>query len=311
MTTPSFGRRSFLGGLVASGGAAAFPASLARWFAPQDPVPDDKVVELRRKELRTAVQQAKDHGKPLLVFLLPADQGDARRFERGRWFGVLLNHGGADVLFDVAVCVPACATVADLQAVAGTKPIEGDPLLLVVDVARVGSPDAPPPRVTPLVLELGDPQRAAKEDGIDDVSLAKFGAELHRTIAHHAGGAGELAAAARAAMDDEQRAAVAAFLAGAKAPADDVLVRAAAMVLGAAAERGAEASKHLLDTLREAVVRTSVKRRPLGGAWYREEGCGIAVENDAGEAVPLRPIECGLGRVPPKCRRFLDLYSRH
>lgn len=251
------------------------------------------------------MRRAKDHGKPMLVFVLPADTADEQRWRRGQWFGAFLNHGGAAALDEVALCIPVCATIADVRAVTGAAAVDGTPLLLVVDVSRVGVPDAPAPRVTPLVLDLGDPPT----DGTLPAGVGRLATELQRTIRVHAGATAELAEAARAAMSDEQRAAVAAFVADGKIPDDELVVRAAAMVREAASKAVDPQRTRMLDALRAAADRTLVRRRLPGGLWRRTEGCGAATEDENGKAVEVGGIECGMGRVNRLCERFLDLYT--
>lgn len=314
-------RREFLFSALFAGGAVALPEWLSRWFG-QDPANTQgtQAAEQRERVLRAAVQKAKDHGKPLLVFVLPAESATGERWHRSQWFGAFLNHGGSLALLEVALCVPVCATLADVRTVTGAASIEGDQLLLVVDVAEVGVPDAPAAKVTPLVLDLGDPCRLPgdppySETWLADVEaritagLEKLTAELHRTIHLHGDSMAKLVEAARAHMNDEQRAAVAAFVAGGKAPDDDLLVRAAAEIRGSTAGLTDAARKRLLDTLCKAVERTLVLRRVPGGLWRRSKGCGSATEDENGKAVEVAGVACGMGNVPRMCERFLDLYS--
>lgn len=314
-------RRDFLASSLFAGAGAALPAWLARWFGTQDPAKagTDQGTKAREKVLRAAVQQAKDQGKPLLVFVMPADAHDGQRWYRGQWFGAFLNHGGAVALLEVALCVPACATLDDVRAVTGAAPIAGNPLLLVVDVGQVGAAAAPPPKVTALTLDLGDPiakpgkvgARAMPEEFAQNLAdgIETLTKELHRTIHTHGGTMGKLCESVRTAMTEGQRTAIAEFVDGGKVPADDLLVRATAIVRSAAAERPDDKRKRLLDALGAAAERVLVKQRMPGGLWRRSEGCGTATEDESGKAVEVAGIACGMGMVPKQCQRFLDLYT--
>ena len=91
-------RRRFL---IASGNGLALtaaPSFLSCFFSrTRDP----------RIDSRTAVERARQDGKPLLVFVVPSQLGKSH--ERGIEFGRLLDHATDLALADLALCAVTCA----------------------------------------------------------------------------------------------------------------------------------------------------------------------------------------------------------
>jgi len=320
-------RREFLASSFFAAGAAALPAWLAKWFTPQDPAKQEqedaaKRAKERKEQLRAAVQKAKDEGKPLLVFVLPKDLASREAWERGEWFGAWLNHGGQVVLLEMALCVPACGNLDDVRETTGASPIEGTPLLLVVDVSQVGGAEAPPPRVTSLVLDLGSPRGDApgirgvdeaaveKQKKVVEEGLAKLTTELHATLHRHGATMAKLAEDVRAKLTESQRALLTGWIGGSKVLlADELLVRAAAEVrLLAAGSTDVLRERHLM-VLHGAAQRLFVKKRIPGSRWASGGGCGTTIERSPGEADPMAGVACGMGSVPPLCERFLEFWT--
>ena len=319
-------RREFLASSFCAAGATALPAWLAKWFTPQDPDKQQQEDEAKRakerlEQLRLGVQKAKDEGKPLLVFVVPTQLNSSEAWQRGEWFGAFLNHGGSLALLEMALGVPACGTIADVRKVTGAASIEGNPLMLVVDVSQVGLADAAAPRVTPLVLDLGSPRgdvpgirgmdEAAleKQKTIVEAGLAKMTAELHATLHRHGASSAKLVADVAAKATDAQRAAIAAWItAGGKVPSDELLVRFAAQQRSAAAELKDADRERVLVALESAARNEVVKKRIPGSRWASSQGCGTTIERSPGEVAPMGGVACGMGSVPPMCDRFLEFY---
>lgn len=325
MTMIPTDRREFLASSLFAAGAAALPAWLARWFVPQDPQGEQdpaKIGKAREDQLRAAVAKAKDQGKPLLVCVAPDDLNGADAWYRAEWFGAFLTHGGSLAVLEVALCVPACGNLDTVRRLTGAAPIEGSPLMLVVDVSQVGVADAAPPRVTPLVLDLGsargeaagrgdfdEVKRAAQQKRIEE-GIAKLTAELHAALHRHGASTAKLIADARAKMTEPQRKALEAWVAGGTVvPSDELLVRAAAELRSRATELGTAARERVLASLTAAAERELVKKRIPGSRWATSNGCGTSIEPPAGEAQAMPGIACGMGSVPPLCDRFLEFYT--
>jgi hypothetical protein len=307
-------RRSFLASMMAAAGVAASPDWLTRAMAPQDPAS-----EWREKQLRAAVAKAKEEGKPLLVFVAPPPGDPADGFSRGQWLGAWLNHGGSQALHAVALCTVAAASLDELQHVTGAKPPEGMPLLLLVDVARVGEPDAPAPKVTAIRLELGVPrvlpagadpeQTMALQKKRVDEGIAKLSAELQEGLNRHGAALARLATDATARLTPAQREQLTAWYAGGKAPADALLVRAAAEVRRAAGDLDDANRKRVLDGLTAAIEKEVVGKRVAGARWQRPGGCGSEFEEPTAEEKKVQGmVACGMGLVTPLCERFLNFY---
>jgi hypothetical protein len=59
-----------------------------------------------------------------------------------------------------------------------------------------------------------------------------------------------------------------------------------------------------------AIERRLVRRRLPGSRWATSSGCGAEVEDpDPALGEVGAGVECGLGRVPEVCRRFLLFYT--
>ncbi len=233
-------RRKLFSFGLASAGLCTTPRWLARWFEPQDPeaVKDpeqDPGQDPRSRQLRAALRTAQRQGKPVLLFVVPDAQQGAQVWNRGKWFGAFLNHGGDLALLEVALCVPACATLAELREIAGAGPIAGDPAIVLLDVGADG--DAA--KVTPVPCELGDygGQVRADETWDDMVArqrrhieakLRELTEELMAAMHRHGHNLAAAAKAVDARLTDTARGALDDWFAGGTAPADATLVLAAA-----------------------------------------------------------------------------------
>ena len=290
-------RRGFLGAMTAVGGAFALPGWMAPWFTPQDPA-TTAVANEREKQLRAAAQVSKEQGKPLLVFVVPPNVDSREAVDRSRWFGSWFDHGGWLALLEIALCVPACGTIEAVRNVTGAAPIDGEPLLLVIDVSRLGERDAPPPRVTPIAVELPafanrrlNAVEKREEEKLVHEGLEKLTAELHRGLHRHGATAEKLVVDVRAKMDAAQRKALATWLADGVYPGDELLVRATAEVRSHAVTRDDKARKRLLEALQGAAKR-QIADKNLPGSKWETTSCP----------------SCGMGHVPVLCDRFLDFW---
>lgn len=132
-------RRGFLGAASAGLAVTLWPDWLQEAFgdapAPVGPVCDPVKGALRPIAiLAAAFHRAREGGKPLLVLVIPADDG--QKWGRGQTFGELLNHGSDRDLAPLAGVEVVCATMADLRRLvpgAGS----GEPLMVLAQPARV------------------------------------------------------------------------------------------------------------------------------------------------------------------------------
>jgi hypothetical protein len=77
---------------------------------------------------REALERARKAGRPLLVLIIPDDDGE--KWERGRAFGEWLNHGTDAQLAPLALVEVACLRLDELERVYDGP---SDPLMLLID----------------------------------------------------------------------------------------------------------------------------------------------------------------------------------
>ena len=108
----------------------------------------------RRRALAKAKARALAAGRPLLLFIIPKNDGD--KWDRGHAFGELLAHGTPAQLAPLASAELACATLDDLDAHA---PAKDDPLLARFDPKtnelRLIDASAPLPTLAQIELARG------------------------------------------------------------------------------------------------------------------------------------------------------------
>jgi hypothetical protein len=306
-------------------GAFALPEVLRAFAVRQDPQPGGqqggRKEPSRAEQVAAAVTRSKAEGKPLLVFVVPARQEDqgARQLR----LGAFLNHGGSNALLEVALCVPVCTSVDDLKAhlggkEIGGKEIAGEPLMLLVDFAAGEAPvvvaidpkfDEPPSRRS---KQLPAEEFLAADKKAIEAGIEATTAELHKAL--HVGGDSLTRLAQRVRdrlADQEQRkldAWFAASPAGGAVPADELLVRAAAVVRVAAGKQPDAQRAATTAVLLAAIDRALVHKRIAGSRWATSTGCGERIEDpEPGE--PGLDVACGMGHVPELSRRFLDFLT--
>src|SRR5689334_1173977 len=121
-------RRSFL-----VGGAAAaltsWPAWIARAFDPDSTCSDSE----RLEGLFDSYRNARRAGKPLLVLVIPKD--DDKKWERGTWFGQVLNYGADDTLAMLSLVTLSCATTEELGRLVQLDATDAEPMFVTIDTA--------------------------------------------------------------------------------------------------------------------------------------------------------------------------------
>ena len=334
-------RRAFLSrSLFAVGGAAAAAAVAPRWLAdafgvvdaatgPQgsEPAAADAVGAWRQRQLSAALAEAKAHGKPLLVLVVP--EARAAMHEAGVWFGAWLTHGDADAKWTLGLCTLACARLDEVAKATGLRgeavaPATQAVTMLLVEPAREGPAGAVPARAVRIAPDFAaEPAagpRAQRETTLEGyfapqpVDLATMTEALRSGLARHGADLDTLAAAAQATLDASQQQALAAWLVGDAAPAPELLVRGLAVLRQRLASLPAATQQRRLDELAAAVTTVVVQRQVAGARWLRRSGCGGDFEELTAAEAKARAegagmVACGRGIVTPLCARFLAFYA--
>lgn len=129
-------RRYFLGATAAGLAATAWPAFIREAFG------DGAACDVDGKpaapesvaQVAAAFRRAQQAKKALLVFVIPAADGD--KWERGRAFGELLNFGADKDLAPLSDAEVVCATMADLKKIVPGAG-DGEPLMVLVKTDKV------------------------------------------------------------------------------------------------------------------------------------------------------------------------------
>lgn len=267
------------------------------------PAPAPAAPAVRERQLRAAAVQAKAQSKPLLVLIVP--DGDAATHIRGKWLGAWFVHGGASARLDLALCVPAAASAQEIRALAKVSLPDPAPVMLLLDATLLDDPAGSGLKATPIEVDLPEtslPQQAA--------DLERLTTALAAALPQHAGALDAMAQRVRASLTDEDAERVQGWLAGGRRPDDELLVRATAWVRCLLPNMNAERSRTAQAMLLAAIERVWMQRPLPGARWGRTEGCGIDIEDPAAPGGVIGAgVECGMGRVPEVCRRFLVFYT--
>jgi hypothetical protein len=311
---------------AAAAGALALPDVLRAFAEGQDPQPDRQQPggnkpRSRAEQVAAAVARCKAEGKPLLVFVVPARREDHRA--RALCFSAFLDYGGNDTLLDVASCVPVCAIVEDLKVHLGGKAIAGEPMMLLVDVAAGTAPAvaAIDPKVDEPDLEsiarlreefLDEKKNVEEFLAAEQAAQRKIfvranevlAAELHKALSKDGDSMTRLAQRVRDRLGEAARQQLDGWLAGGAVPADELLVRAAAVVRVAAGKQPDAQRAATTSLLLAAIDRALIHKRIAGSLWLTWAGCGERIEDpEPGE--PVLDVACGRGHVPLLSLRFL------
>jgi hypothetical protein len=295
-------RRAFLRAATAGATVAAtWPAWLQSAFAHQDEVPADVTDPLGA--ISQGFRRAQRAGKPLLVLVIPAD--DRHKWDRGRAFGELLNHGGDAVMQELALVELVCAPMAAVRELVPHTPARpADPAMILIET------DALPAGVQVLDAPLAS-QPQSFEDADDerpvDARIATLSRLLHGAVAPDAETLQRRAAQTRASLGAAAIAEVDRKLAaGSLTP--ELADRAAAHVLASGAPRGKARAAWQRAVAAGAVARILRHRIP-GSHWASSAGCGTEIEEWRGDDNVM--IGCGMGHVPPRSQRFLHFFVPH
>ena len=119
------------------------------------------------------------------MFVIPDDDG--KKWERGRAFGELLNHGSAAQLAPLGLCEVVCATMAEVRGLLPSAGA-GEPLMVLIDSAQV---PARVQRIDPMLPDYPNEQRfdadwatrVKREDAISDQRIAVLARHLTAAVA--------------------------------------------------------------------------------------------------------------------------------
>lgn len=281
-------RRDVLKAAGAGLGLAAAPAWIREAFAAR---PQCLPVERRIALLAAAWKSAREQGKPLLVFVAPADEGE--RYRRGAAFGELLNHGGDPALALLAWCEVAAGHATEIAKVLPSASTDGAPLMLLAE----------PDGSTVHALSTALPQSPQLPRGADGQALeAQITARIKALEAMVRGAVAPDEPTRKRRADtcwatlsdaEQQKLQV-----GGDLPLD-LVDRAAAVVN---ARRGPAALAALANAARARLVRKAVP----GAMWATNWGCGEDIELPV--PVPSM-VDCGMGHVPQRSARFVKWYT--
>lgn len=307
-------RRSFL---KTSAILPIWAAAVARAQEPESEGPPK-----RSEALRTAWQNARTSGRPLLLLVIPPTE---RQAEDGAWFpsqpealqerglawGQVLHHGDNEILADLALCVLACATLEEarrtLPKSADVASIEGNPLALLVESDLRGTEridlelaHIEAPMWWPGGEKTPEEAKAEYERQVKE-RIAAIGVALRAAVAPNGTALVRRAAQAREALADLPEPVL-------SAQPDDAL-RALAARAPAVVREAAEHGPHRAETL--AVLASYARENarlnsPAGSLWGESTGCGTRVEG-LGDRNLM--VMCGMGHVPHLGRRFLFFYT--
>jgi hypothetical protein len=281
-------RRDFL---RAAAAAATTPAWLARAFA-------DDAAPGRAALLKDAYARACAQGRPLLLFVVPADR--EQHGERGGVLGEWLQHAAGEAQEGLAQCAIACASIDEARkALPKIALPAGEPLMVLLE-AVPGQPAAQ--AIAPQLPAVeGDRSPSPKERrAIDRAILARVACVSRAFLDKLEPDAGTRRARAErnaASMTEAERARMAEIrqgrgALGGRTVENAEVLRGATLLLHAAEENAFERAR-VRKLLRKAYLEAVRDADPTGASWADGTCPG-----------------CGLAYVPELSRKFLRFYTR-
>ncbi|MEZ4384863.1 MAG: hypothetical protein R3A79_26265 [Nannocystaceae bacterium] len=255
--------------------------------------------------------------RPRLVLVIPDDR--ELRWQRGRVFGELLNHGDDLSLARLALFDVVCATMEQVQAMPEvTRPLPGAPWLVLIDTTA--APASVVALDDPALSELAaGSNRDASIEGIIDRRItildSLVAAAIEPAMLERMAKVEAAALAADGALAQELRDVVD----FAMQPRLEVVAAAPATLYREATRpaKGKDSYEQYAAEVRAAAFnprlaalsreRLTLSRPPEGARWAYAGGCGVHVEGSRSSAT----IGCGMGHVPERSRRFLSFLSDH
>jgi len=311
-------RRAFL---RASGAAAAtfvLPPTLRAFdLGRPSPLRDGSVLGERLSE-------AREVGKPLLIFVIPED--DEERWARGRRLGHWLNVvEDVDSLIRFSMCVIVCASLATIRRRVQITGTIQDPWLIVTDPSTkrrplegrsIAGPNARwiianRPRWNP---DPDEEARIAAEEALEAASeqaqLAELNHALRIAIEADAEAFDRLVEINRGRLTPRQRSAIRRGAENGDEIDDATIHRGAATLIDTLRRKPTSVNRdtELMGQLAEYSKDRLRTAPPAGARWARSTPCGSRLERDDGSLEPRTSLGgCGLGHVPRLGHRFLQL----
>ncbi|MGH7151404.1 MAG: hypothetical protein ACREIU_11940, partial [Planctomycetota bacterium] len=258
-------------------------------------------------DLDATLRRARERGKPLLLFVIPRDDG--AKWDRGRLFGGLLNTGEDETLADLVLCEVACAEMDGIRGLLGKGAPPGEPLAVLVETAgpdlraRAIAPDLPPQTDPLRGGEDWQVSRKRAEQAARD-RIERFGEAIRSAVAPDSKALFERVLEAEKGLSPAEASALLAIADG-KAKVDVSLADRGAALLRKMAEEDPSRRERVLGALRQAAVERFRVKPPAGAKWARDSGCGADVEGDDTGMV----VGCGMGYVPEASARFLYFFT--
>jgi hypothetical protein len=243
-------------------------------------------------DVSAAVRKAVQIGKPLLVIVIPDDDG--QKYERGELWGEVLNHGSTSTWAALACVEVVCAKAAALQAVVPGV-VVGDGLFVLVETdampATASVHDAKVPAYDDKWGRGGGgvdwKTQQDNEKKIGERRIAILGKLIESAVFGVAAAGGVDRPLLERRVEQTRKA-----LNGAKGSAET-------------ASSVAVWSGDLESPAAAATARLKVAR-VRGSKWAVGGGCGVSVEGENDDV----GIACGMGHTPALSRRFLYWFTK-
>jgi hypothetical protein len=195
-------RRHFLGAAGTGLAMSLWPSFLREAFGDSCEVDGQHHAPARQAAMvAAAFRRAGEAGKPLLVLVVPASDGD--KYDRGEMFGELLNFGTDQDLAPLARAEVVCATMEDLRKIVPAAGA-GEPLMVLVQTSVFPATARP---LTAVLPQQESVRRAPgnktweeiqrDEDAVSDRRIALLGGLLRSALGWDGRGAERLAEIAR------------------------------------------------------------------------------------------------------------------
>jgi len=296
-------RRGVLKGLGVATAAALWPGWLREAFAGQP-----CGVMRGTATLAAALKRAHDGVKPLLVLVIPksADEKNSRGMHFGEW----LNHGTDGALAALSCAELVCAEMGAVRQLFPSAPAAGEPAMLIANV------DRSPASLRVAVGAFPSHERSFEErwerpepeDEAIQQCIARTGGTVHQALLGDAEAVQARAATLRKQLDDTQLQLAQVLLEGAftGTPPPPAVMQVAPLLAAAMAQGGAVAERRLTPVLAAAARAVYCRQRIPGSKWASSGGCGQTIEGDEEPVM----VDCGMGMIPPKSRRFLYFFTQ-
>lgn len=300
-------RRRFLGATAGLAAAALWPSWLKTAFGERELPPDS---DPRAPGLASAYRRAERLGKALLVLVIPQDS--SARYNRGRAFGELINHGSDEALATLALCEVACAPMSEVHSLTALHG-NAEPLMVLLET------DSTTPRARMIDAQLPDgPEFGGKwsqdwearrraDDKAIEQRITALTELLQRALLPGSGALERRARQARSRLQTSEIAEVDRSALNGTGLRIELVDRAAALVALAAEQSGPSRKPAYIALLARSAAARLRDQPPPGAYWAVSGGCGTVIE---GREDLSRMVACGMGHVPAKSQRFLYFYTQ-